>query len=192
MRKLNMVSMFILMVFAVYMSVSQVTNRFPHEQLDDLVASKISLLSTTKVSYILLITVGVMAIYLFMQKFILLPFLGETVMPTGLLKPTFPSDFTHTAKLDVIPNTTVVYWGADPDKTNSITKGPEEAYGDYTNSGVAISDNKGVAEIKFKFPQRYVLSFGRVNPPHIHYRYKTSNGMMSRIYTHDLSYLLKK
>jgi uncharacterized membrane protein YuzA (DUF378 family) len=133
---------------------------------------------------IVYIIIGVSAAVLFTRRDIYLPFLGQTVIPCMLqTKKQEKTDTKITVK--VPPKTKVIYWAALPGMKE--TNDPYTNYGDYSNSGIAESNEKGEAVLEVNSPSRYTVSwFGimdKVLEPHIHYRFCKENGMMSRIET---------
>lgn len=114
-----------------------------------------------------------------------LPFLGDTVFPTGLMaKKVVPNGADMSVKVELAPFTKVIYWAAEPcymDCENPVTA--YEAYKDYTNSGIATTDQFGVAYLQVKGPQSYRSD--AISPP-VHYRIVRENGMLSKIYTTNL------
>uniref|UniRef100_A0A6C0F5Y0 Transmembrane protein n=1 Tax=viral metagenome TaxID=1070528 RepID=A0A6C0F5Y0_9ZZZZ len=115
-----------------------------------------------------------------------LPFLGDCVFPNGLLAPkVMPNDADTMVNVKIPPNTKVVYWAAEPcyDRCD-VTVMAWEAYKDYTNAGVATSDETGYVEFIVRGPQSYDVPYkDETLVPHVHYRYVKSNGMFSRIYS---------
>ncbi len=107
-----------------------------------------------------------------------LPFLGPTVMPTGVFNVRAPKDadmmFSLQAPKDAVK---CVYWGSVMDAEN-----PYEAYGGYTNSGVADVRADGTTVIAIRRPKPYTV-FGKRTPPHVHYRWVGPRGMLSGVRT---------
>lgn len=121
------------------------------------------------------ISIILIFIIVFMSNFkeTFLPFLGSTVYPLGLI-PTemYPPKSNFTIELDFdYPNgSKVIYWSANSDKDkDSIYETPKDAYGDYTNSGVAIINNKK-ATLHIHCPNKYKVPMAGVLDKHIHYR----------------------
>ena len=133
-----------------------------------------------KIIYIL---VGISAIKLF-KRDMFLPFLGKTVYPCLNLEEKIPDHSDSKISIKVQPNSNVVYWAAE--KSNNNIDNPWDAYAKYANSGVAISDENGNVELKFKYPAQYSVPGKGLLPPHVHYRVCLGNGMMSRIETVNL------
>lgn len=138
---------------------------------------------------IIYVLVGVSALYLMMDRNTYLPFLNDTVLPCYNLEEHVPEKFDTLGEVKVPRNVKVIYWAALPDDGKGL-KGPEEAYGDFSNSGIVVSDENGDAVLKVMKPQPYnVKKFGLFNyklEPHIHYRFCRANGMMSEVKTYYL------
>lgn len=117
-----------------------------------------------------------------------LPFLGDTVFPTGLLgNNVTPNNADLTVILKLKPNTKIVYWAAEPCKDYECRTPVMawEAYKSYINSGVATSNSEGIATVRVRSPQHYKVPYKqKVLSPHIHYRKVLTNGMLSKIYTY--------
>jgi len=127
------------------------------------------------------------------NKYTYLPFLGETVLPNKVLTEKYQSDFNTTTTVKVPPNSTVVYWATLPGTNASSTAVANAssnsrvtanvAYGDFSNSGVAIADSNGNAILKFKKPQLYKVCPYKNPSLHVHYRYNIKPGMLSNVET---------
>jgi hypothetical protein len=107
-----------------------------------------------------------------------LPFLGPSAMPVGILQPTRApdgADFSVTLKApaDAIR---VMYWGAI-----LKTDDPIQAYGGFTNAGIADVSN-GQALLQLRKPKAYSIN-GKALPAHVHYRWITAGGMLSGVRT---------
>jgi uncharacterized membrane protein YuzA (DUF378 family) len=137
-------------------------------------------LSLDKVIYFI---VGLCAIVLAFDRTLWLPFLGETVLPSVLIPVTSNNTSDNTVKVHVTPNTKVAYWSAKPGKESSlptVIESPEgrpsslpqvkDAYGNFENSGVVMSDAQGVATLTFDKGTAYVVPSGRQIDSHVHYR----------------------
>ena len=126
------------------------------------------------------ILVAVVAIKLAIDRNTWLPFLGQTVFPHALVPIKTVDKASKTIKVNVTPNTKVAYWGT-LDKGNK----PDvyTAYSDYSNSGVTISDDKGVAVLAINEGSGYIVPSGRYIKPHVHYRVLNSSGMTGPVET---------
>lgn len=126
------------------------------------------------------------SIYFITSRDYYLPFLGDTVLPTYLLKERIPENYDIELKVKIPKNTKVIYWASEPGKKDRT---PWDAYKNYENSGVTTSDSDGVAVFKVREPGRYVkpMMFGtNYLKPHIHYRLVKTNGMLDKIKTINL------
>ena len=142
-------------------------------------------LSLDKVIYFI---VGLCAIVLAFDRTLWLPFLGESVIPSVLIPltsnntsdNTSNNTSTKTVKVHVTPNTKVAYWSAKPGKESglpTVIESPssslpqvKDAYGNFENSGVVMSDAQGVATLTFDKGTAYVVPSGRQIDSHVHYR----------------------
>lgn len=113
-----------------------------------------------------------------------LRFLNRSVFPTGLLvenKNDGQEKYTLVFPYD--KNTKIVYWAS---KSGSFSN-PKDAYGEYTNAGVAMTDENGVADFYLKeAPGKYVVPYKGQLMPHIHYRIVEKNGMLGEVKTYML------
>lgn len=113
-----------------------------------------------------------------------LPFLSENFLPEIFLnlKERKPKKADKTVNVQVEPNSTVLYWAADPGK--EISKDWHKGYGKFENSGVVKSDHNGKAIIPIECPNRYIVHGYKILPKHVHYRvYNKANQMLSKVYT---------
>lgn len=120
-----------------------------------------------KIDKILAILILISIIYLAGKKTAWLPFLGETVFPKQLV-PLKIINGNTSITVNVKPNTKVAYWAATPndDENRNVL----DAYGDYNNSGVVLSDNNGVATLIFDKGTGYNVPGNRHINSHVHYR----------------------
>jgi len=122
----------------------------------------------TYIDKIIYLLVAFAAIKLAMDKNFWLPFLGESVLP-GSLIPLKEVVGDTTVEVKVKPNTRVAYWASLPQKTTKIPL-VEEAYSDFKNSGVVLSNKDGVAKLIVNKGTNYIVPSGKKIPRHIHYR----------------------
>ena len=135
---------------------------------------------------VILVAVGVAAmILLFTPSISWLPFLGESAFPTALLTPTLPSNTTHSIPVKVLPNALVVYWLSDAKNSDPSGKyvHARQAYKNTDNAGTVYADSHGMAVLSFRWPIPYSVSWGKIIQPHVHYRYASSDGMLSPVVT---------
>jgi len=120
-----------------------------------------------KIDKYLAIIILISILYLAKKQTTWLPFLGKTVFPEQLVPLKTINGDTHIT-VNVKPNTKVAYWAATPnDNENRFVL---DAYGDYNNSGVVLSDNNGVATLIFDKGTGYNVPGGKHINPHVHYR----------------------
>jgi hypothetical protein len=110
-----------------------------------------------------------------------LPFLGKSILPDNLMPIQTPKGANKIITINTKPNTKIAYWAALPGK---FYQPVDEAYGNYTNSGVALSDAKGVAKLEIIEGSGYKVPSGKTLERHVHYRLLgLPYAMMSPIYS---------
>ncbi|VBB17716.1 hypothetical protein YASMINEVIRUS_179 [Yasminevirus sp. GU-2018] len=132
------------------------------------------------VSSALYVLIGLSVLYIMFDRSTYLPFLGESVFPCHILAPRTPVGADQQVKIKTRPNTKIVYWAAEPDKNSD--RGYQEAYKSYQNSGVVVSDRKGVAVLQVKKPSGYKVPFSKLGA-HIHYRECVNKNMLNEVKT---------
>lgn len=130
-----------------------------------------------KVIYII---VAVAAIMLAMRRTTWLPFLGRTVLPGSLLELKTPKDANKKILIKTKPNSKIAYWAATGKDSE---QGVWDAYGDYPNAGVVMSNDKGEAELPIIEGAGYVVPTGKAIPRHLHYRVVGASGMLGKVQT---------
>lgn len=134
---------------------------------------------------IISLLIGISALYFMFNRDYYLPFLGECIIPITTKKPT--ENLTKIKLSGLPPNTIVMAWGAQ--SNNKIYEDPFEAYGNYLNTEITQSNERGEAIIELPCPSEYIVNkFGimkRKLNRHIHYRYQLPKykGLFSKIYT---------
>ena len=135
--------------------------------------------------FILLIS----SLYLLQNKYVFLPFLGETVIPKSVIvesRTPDGADKEYSLKLgqNIKDGVKVIYWASEKDE-NKIISNPWDAYGKYMNTGVSqVKD--GIAILKYVDPTKYEVN-GTVLPKHLHYRLCCKdNVMLGEVKTIDL------
>lgn len=119
-----------------------------------------------------------------------LPFLGRCAMPPSLISeiPNVKVDGKVPIKLTGLPpNTQIMYWASVP--LQETIMDPQEAYGDYKNSGITMSNEFGEAFARVDCPSNYTVGMLKFKlTKHIHYRYAIPEykGLYSRVYTADV------
>ena len=104
-------------------------------------------------------------------------FLGDSAFPVGLVpNEMYPpkSNFENELDFDYPDGSKVIYWSANPNPEHKTFETPQDAYGDYKNSGVAIVNNHK-AILHLNCPDKYKVPTGMVLDKHIHYRVATPN-----------------
>jgi len=138
----------------------------------------------TNINKIIYIVIAFAAFKIAFKKTTWLPFLGYTVFPSKSLIPTKYNSIGNTIiKVNVKPNTRVAYWSSIP-VANQEVPFVDDAYGNFENSGVVMSDDKGIAELLILPGTSYKVHSGRVIPRHVHYReLDLTSGFMGKIET---------
>jgi uncharacterized membrane protein YuzA (DUF378 family) len=140
----------------------------------------------TKAIYL---AVGISAIMLFFNRDTYLPFLGETLVPCAAFATRTPDNANQEVTITVKPNTKVIYWATEPQDVSG-NKGLltwDQAYQDYSNSGVAISDATGKCILRIRgAPQTYTVPYKGTLKPHVHFRVCEKFGMMGPVQTYYL------
>jgi hypothetical protein len=140
----------------------------------------------TKAIYL---AVGISAIMLFFNRDTYLPFLGESLVPCAAFATRTPDNANQEVTITVKPNTKVIYWATEPHDVSG-NKGLltwDQAYQDYSNSGVAISDSTGKCILRIRgAPQSYSVPFKGTLKPHIHFRLCEKFGMMGPVQSYFL------
>ena len=123
--------------------------------------------SDYKINKIIYITIAISAGLLSIKKTTWLPFLGKSVLPATLIPLKTPSKSNMKVSIKTKPNVKVAYWAALPkgDNHDVVT-----AYGDFSNSGVVMSDSDGIAELPILSGSCYTVPSGRKIGKHVHYR----------------------
>lgn len=131
----------------------------------------------------------VSAIWLASDRNTYLSFLGRAVYPCGSLPPKTPENADTQVVVSVPANVNVIYWASELDgaKPGTIINNPWDAYKNYSNSGVTVSDDNGNATLKFRMPVPYKVAGGmKTLKTHVHYRYCIHPGMLSPVFTKTL------
>ncbi len=135
-----------------------------------------------KIAEIVYILIGLSALYLAFKRDTYLPFLGEAVLPCDTLPLSIPKDATKKVAVQVKPNSKVIYWATEPSTTGEVTD-YKAAYGHFLNSGVALSNAEGIAELQVREPQPYYVPYKGILPVHVHYRVCEGNGFVGKVKT---------
>jgi uncharacterized membrane protein YuzA (DUF378 family) len=130
------------------------------------------------------VLVGLAAISMMFNRDTYLPFLGETVLPCTTIPERVPPGATKELHVNAAPGSKILYWAAEP-AMEELKQIPtwQQAYNKYENAGVTTTDSNGVAVLKVRAPQAYLVPFkGRIEP-HVHFRICDGSGMLGRIKT---------
>lgn len=130
------------------------------------------------------ILVGISALSIMFNRDTYLPFLGETVLPCTTISERVPPGATKELRVPAPPGSKVLYWAAEPAMEElKQLQSWEQAYNKYENAGVTTTDSTGIAILKVRNPQPYMVPFkGRIEP-HVHFRICDGSGMLGRIKT---------
>jgi hypothetical protein len=126
--------------------------------------------------------VGLAALAIMFDRDTYLPFLGPTVAPCSSFQDRTPPGATREVKVTVPALSKVIYWAAEP-SAQGLEKilDWKEAYAKFENLGVTTANEAGVAVLKVREPQAYVVPLmGKINA-HVHYRVCSPNGFMERV-----------
>ena len=130
------------------------------------------------------------ALWVGLNLYSYLPFLGPTVMPCSLLANRIPDHADTEVRVDGLkPGATVMYWATEP-ATDGLAriKDWRQAYLDYANAGVTRADGAGVAVLVIRKPQPYTVPVkGRVES-HVHWRVCEGGGMLGPVQTTMLAH----
>jgi uncharacterized membrane protein YuzA (DUF378 family) len=140
--------------------------------------------TNTHLDTVIYLTVAIAAIILLFKRNTWLPFLGLTAFPSQIFVPNkVNKNGSFVVKVNVTPNTRIAYWASKPQSSEQIPQ-VEQAYDDFSNSGVTKSNSKGVAKLLVDPGTSYIVPSGREIPRHVHYReLDKPYGMMGEIKT---------
>jgi len=128
--------------------------------------------------------IAISGLVLMFQTTTWLPFLGPCAFPTkGLIPNKVNTLGTKIIKVNVKPNTRVAYWASLPVPNNEQPY-VEDAYSNFSNSGVVTSNSEGIAELSIKPGTSYIVPSGKEISKHVHYRELDNRlGMMGELKT---------
>ena len=128
--------------------------------------------------------IALSGIILMFQTTTWLPFLGPCAFPSkGLIPNKVNKLGTKIIQVNIKPNTRVAYWSSIPIVDNKVPY-VEDAYADFSNSGVVTSNSEGVAELSIMPGSSYSVPFDSEIPKHVHYRELDNRlGMMGELKT---------
>ncbi len=133
---------------------------------------------------IIYVLVGIAAVTIMFNRDTYLPFLGETVLPCTTIPERVPPGATKELRVPAPAGSKVLYWAAEP-AMEELKQIPtwQQAYSKFENAGVVTTDSTGVAILKVRNPQPYLVPFkGRIEP-HVHFRICDGTGMLGRVKT---------
>jgi hypothetical protein len=125
------------------------------------------------------------ALWVGLNLYSYLPFLGPTVMPCSLLANRIPEHADTEVRVDGLkPGATVMYWATEP-ATDGLAriKDWRQAYLDYANAGVTRADGAGVAVLVIRKPQPYTVPVKGRLESHVHWRVCEGGGMLGPVQT---------
>ena len=122
----------------------------------------------TYIDKLIYLVIAFAAIKLTLKRDLWLPFLGESVLPGSLIQLKKVIGDTI-VKVKVNPNTRVAYWASLPQENNKIPL-VHEAYGDFKNAGVVLSNKYGIAKLTVNKGTNYIVPNGKEIDRHVHYR----------------------
>ena len=126
---------------------------------------------------------GLVVFYFVIQRDFYLYFLGEVAFPCESLTEKTPDNAEITIHVQGLPpDVNVVYWAAEADATVDVAQDPWMAYKKFANAGVTRTKADGSADLSVRNPVQYKAG-GRVLPRHVHFRFCTDSGFMSRVET---------
>ena len=118
----------------------------------------INLQSKYPIDKFIYIIISVIALYIASDNHFWLPFLGDTVFPTSLVPLRTITNSNRNITIHTNPNTKIAFWAALP---RGDTPTVELAYDDYSNSGVVMSDNNGIAILPIIEGSGYTVPNGK-------------------------------
>jgi uncharacterized membrane protein YuzA (DUF378 family) len=117
-----------------------------------------------------------------------LPFLGPTVFPCAALEDKVPENADVTVQVHAKPGAKVLYWGTEPANEGlKELKAWKDAYAGYQNVGVTTANADGVAMLRLRSPQPYMVPMKGRLESHVHYRMCLTDGWMSQVETQMIS-----
>jgi len=115
---------------------------------------------------LLYLIIAISGLYISFDITTWLPFLGESILPSSLVPLHQPSNTDTIINIKTTPNTKIAYWASDNKDVTNVN----EAYNDYKNSGVVLSDNNGDAKLSIVKGNDYIVPSNKLIKKHIHYR----------------------
>jgi uncharacterized membrane protein YuzA (DUF378 family) len=139
----------------------------------EIISNKLNNVSghTLYIDKLVYLLVAISAVILIINRNTWLPFLGWSAIPSSLI-PNKTNEGDKVVEVQVKPNMRVLYWGA----TQQAEENPdvELAYNNFSNSGVVVADEKGIARLVLKDGTDYIvpgmLNRKKLIKKHVHYR----------------------
>jgi uncharacterized membrane protein YuzA (DUF378 family) len=130
------------------------------------------------------IVIGLCALAIMFNRDTYLPFLGESLVPCAAIQEKTPPGATVQMQVDVPPGAKVLYWAAEPatEKLHEVQNW-KQAYLDVENAGVTVADSNGIATLRVRRPQPYLVPWKGKLEPHIHFRICGEGGFLGRTKT---------
>jgi hypothetical protein len=133
---------------------------------------------------IIYIIIVISAIILAFNRTTWLPFLGKSVFPSALVPLKQLTNYDRIITVKTKPNSKVAYWASSVTLSNGMIPDVDTAYGDYSNSGVVMSDENGIANFPIMEGSSYIVPSNRIIDRHVHYRIiGLEHGMIGKIHT---------
>lgn len=128
--------------------------------------------------------VGLAALTIMFNRDTYLPFLGETVLPCTTIPERVPPGATKELRVPAPPGSKVLYWASEPAMEElKQLQDWQQAYNKFENAGVTTTDSTGIAILKVRAPQAYLVPFKGRLEPHVHFRICNGSGMLGRVKT---------
>ena len=140
------------------------------------------MINMPEMNRVIYIVIGIAALSFMFNRDYYLPFLGKMVYPCNTLSLKTPIKANIGTQIKTKPNVNVIYWASETSE-DQIVENPWKAYNMYSNSGVTLSDNNGIATLQVRSPSSYIVPNGKTMKPHIHYRVCTDHGILSPVKT---------
>ena len=128
-----------------------------------------------KIVYLL---VALSSIMLLKNKDFWFTFTGKARMPGVFFNAKTPGNSDNVVKIKTDPNSKIAYWAT---MGNSDKQTRDMAYGDFSNSGVVMSDSNGMAELPIKTGAGFTVPGGYVVKRNVSYRV-IGDRLMSKVY----------
>ena len=125
-----------------------------------------------KVIYII---IAISSIYLLLNPKTYFPYMTNSLHPCDNVKDHVPNNYTEKYKLNVPPNSVVIYWSNE--KNNFLLNDHPEPWNEfknYNNAGILRANEYGLVNLKFQ-------SIKKRNKTFIFYKYYEPTGLLSHL-----------